>query len=233
VATPEIRSGIVPTDDEYGDMIVTKKLKDADKYDDLDKYIGAQLLLDMGGKPLQARVIKSRSRGPDGEKVGKYHQNPIFDTRAYLVELADVDEYMANVIVENLYSQVDDEGHSHLLMKEITDHRKDRTALDQQNGFTMSRNGNRVTKRTTKGWQHLVEWRDGSTHWISLTDLKDSSPLEVAEYAVANKIDHEPAYAWWIQHVTHPQAPSSNNRKNTEQVLAHDSQVWNPTPTLG
>jgi hypothetical protein len=115
VATPEIRSGITPTDDEYGDMIVTEKLKDADEYNDLDKYIGAQLLLDMGGQPLHARVIK-RSRGPDGEKVGKYHHNPILDTRAYLVELADgtVDEYTANVIAKKLYSQVDDEeGHSH------------------------------------------------------------------------------------------------------------------------
>jgi hypothetical protein len=199
VDTPEVRTGIAPTDDEYGDMIITEKLKDADEYDDLDKYIGAQLLLDAGGEKLQARVIK-RSRGPDGEAIGRYHKNPIFDTRAYLVELADgtVDEYTANVIAENLYSQVDDEGHSHLLMNEITDHRKDGTALDQQNGFTVSRNGNQVPKRTTRGWQLLVEWKDGSSDWISLTDLKDSNPLEVAEYAVANNIDREPAFAWWI-----------------------------------
>jgi hypothetical protein len=131
---PEVSTGIAPTDEEYGDMIVTEKLKDADDYDDLDRYIGAQLMLDVGGEKLQARVIK-RSKGPDGEKMGRYHGNPIFDTRAYLVELADgtVDEYMANVIAENLYSQVDDEGHSHLVMREISDHQKDATALDQQN----------------------------------------------------------------------------------------------------
>jgi hypothetical protein len=202
VAAPEVRTGIAPTDDEYGDMIVSEKMKDADEHDDLDKYIGAQLLLDTGSEQLQARVIK-RSRGPDGEKIGKYHKNPIFDTLAYLVELADgtVDEYTANVIAENLYSQVDDEGHYHLLMKEITDHRKDGTALDLQNGFTRSRNGNRVPKRTTRGWQLLIEWKDGSNDWISLTDLKESNPLEVAEYAVANKIDHEPVFAWWINQV--------------------------------
>jgi hypothetical protein len=183
-------------------MIVTEKIQDADEYENFDKYIGAQLLLDVGGEKIQARVIK-RSKGGDGENIGTYHRNPIFDTRAYLVELADgsVDEYTANIIAENLYSQVDDEGHSHLLMKEISDHRKDNTALDQSTGFTTSRNGNRVPKRTTRGWQHLIEWKDGSNDWISLTDLKESNPLEVAEYAVANNISHEPAFAWWVPQV--------------------------------
>ena len=222
---PEVRTGITPTDEDYGDMIVTDKLQDADEYDDLDKYIGAQLLLDAGGEPLQARVIK-RSRGPDGEVVGRYHANPIFDTRAYLVELADgtVDEYTANVIAENLYSQVDDEGHSHLLMSEISDHRKDGTALDQQNGYTMSRNGNKVPKRTTKGWQLLVEWKDGSSDWISLTDLKDSNPLEVAEYAVANKIDHEPAFKWWMPQVL----------KHRHRIIAKtQNKYWRTTHKFG
>jgi hypothetical protein len=29
--------------------------------------------------------------------------------------------------------------------------------------------------------------------WVSLSDLKDSHPLEVAEYAIANKIVEQPA----------------------------------------
>ena len=45
----------------------------------------------------------------------------------------------------------------------------------------------------------LVEWKDGSTQWLDLKDLKDSNPIEVAEYAVANKISEEPAFAWWVQ----------------------------------
>jgi hypothetical protein len=88
VVAPEVRTGIAPTDDEYGVLIISEKMKDADERDDLDKYIGAQLLLDTGSEPLQARAIK-RSRRPDGERIGKYHKNPIFNTRAYLVELAD------------------------------------------------------------------------------------------------------------------------------------------------
>jgi hypothetical protein len=29
-------------------------------------------------------------------------------------------------------------------------------------------------------------------------DLKESYPLQVAEYAVANKLVHEPAFNWWV-----------------------------------
>jgi hypothetical protein len=33
-----------------------------------------------------------------------------------------------------------------------------------------------------------------------LKDLKESNPIEVAEYAVANRIDQEPAFKWWVPH---------------------------------
>jgi Reverse transcriptase (RNA-dependent DNA polymerase) len=52
--------------------------------------------------------------------------------------------------------------------------------------------------RTTKGWDLCVEWEDGSTSWVPLRDLKESNPIEVAEYAVARGIDREPAFAWWV-----------------------------------
>ena len=64
----EVRQGISPTDSEYGDMIEEERTE-ADDHADLDKYIGAQLLLDVGGDTLTARVIK-RARGPDGTRVG-------------------------------------------------------------------------------------------------------------------------------------------------------------------
>jgi hypothetical protein len=36
-----------------------------------------------------------------------------------------------------------------------------------------------------------------------MTNLKESNPVQVAEYAVANKIADEPAFAWWIGDVLH------------------------------
>ena len=28
--------------------------------------------------------------------------------------------------------------------------------------------------------------------------MKDSNPIEVAEFALANQLDQEPAFAWWV-----------------------------------
>jgi hypothetical protein len=34
--------------------------------------------------------------------------------------------------------------------------------------------------------------------WERLMDLKESNPIEVAEYAIWRGIDNEPAFAWWV-----------------------------------
>ena len=52
-------------------------------------------------------------------------------------------------------------------------------------------------KITTKWWEVLILWKDGSTDWIQLKDKKDSNPVEVAEYAVANHIQDKPEFSWW------------------------------------
>ena len=57
-----------------------------------------------------------------------------------------------------------------------------------------------MPKRTTRVWELLVEWKNGSTSWMKLKDLKESSLIEVAEYAVTNQIVEEPAFKWWVPH---------------------------------
>ena len=49
-----------------------------------------------------------------------------------------------------------------------------------------------------KGWDILVMWKDGTTNWVSLKEMKASHPIKLAEYAVNNKIDAEPLFAWWV-----------------------------------
>ena len=125
--------------------------------------------LDVGGEQLEGRVIR-RATEPDGTKKGMAHRNPHFDTRAYLVEFKDgsVAEYTANIIAENIYSQVDQEGRSFSILQEITDHKVDpKVALNESNGFYLSANGNKVNKKTTQGWKLLVEWKDGFSEWVS------------------------------------------------------------------
>jgi hypothetical protein len=55
--------------------------------------------------------------------------------------------------------------------------------------------------RNTYGWKIYCQWKDGSTTWESLKDLKESHPLEMAEYAITQGIDHEPAFNCWVPQV--------------------------------
>ena len=45
---------------------------------------------------------------------------------------------------------------------------------------------------TTKGCDLHVQFKDGSTEWVPLKDLKVSNPVDVAEYTVAHKLDQKP-----------------------------------------
>jgi hypothetical protein len=165
-----------------------------------DQYISAQVMLPRGDTFDKATVLR-RKRDSDGNPIGRTHTNPILDTRVFEVQFSDghCSEYATNVIAENLYATVDDDGFETLLFHEIVDHRVDRAeSLDSNDAWITSFNGNKSRRRTTKGWQLCVEWRDGSTSWIPLKDLKASNPLQVAEYAVAHNIANEPAFVWWI-----------------------------------
>ncbi len=133
-----------------------------------------------------------RAKGTSGKPIGRAHSNPLFDTREYVVEFTDgsTENYFANVIAECMFAQVDSEVNQYQLLNEITDHRSDNSAIQIADGFTTSRNGNRVPKSTTRGWFLLVSWKDGSSDWLPLKDLKDAYPVQIAEYAAANRIAH-------------------------------------------
>ena len=91
-------------------------------------------------------------------------------------ELGTEETYTANLIAESLYSQIDDEGRRLQSMQEIVDHLKDDSALQVGDAYYSTKTGPKP-KRTTKGWRLLVEWKDGSSSWIPLKDLKDAYPV--------------------------------------------------------
>ena len=45
----------------------------------------------------------------------------------------------------------------------------------------------------------MAEWKDGSSSWIPLKDLKASNPVELAEYTAGKRLDVEPAFKWWVR----------------------------------
>ena len=105
------------------------------------------------------------------------HQNPLFNTRAYLVEFKDgsVAEYTANIISENIYSQVDQEGRSFSILQEITDHKVDsKVDLNESNGFYLSANGDRIPS-TTPGAEPPRDAKDSGSARSHSTHLETSS----------------------------------------------------------
>ena len=177
-------------------------IEEADKYD-VDTYnrlVGAQIELNRGGETVKGRV-KDRARDQFGRPVGTYDGNPLLDTAGYVVEYYDgsTEVLAANIIAEAIFSQVDEEGRDFLLLDEIVDHeRDDNEALTNSNCWEVKKNGNKIRIPTTKGWRFRVRWKNGTSCWLPLKDLKESYPLEIIQYATGHQLLEEPAFAWWV-----------------------------------
>ena len=132
--------------------------------------------------------------------MGYYHKNPILNTLVYDVKFPDgeLKEYSANVISENLLSQVDDEGFYLTVFDSILEYTKDDREIEKKDLCFKTRSGTKHMKNTTCGWKFLVLWKDGSETWVPLKDTKESHPIEIAEFAKSRRIDKEPAFDWWI-----------------------------------
>lgn len=202
---------------------------DLDDYDEetLDSLLSAEVLLPKGDFQFIAKVVK-RKRDDDGNPVGRAHSNPILDTRVYEVEFPDgsIKDYAANVLAEALYAQVDETGNRFLLLKDIIDHEKDSTALSQNEAEVINLNGSRnpAIKFTTKGWKFCCQWTDGSTSWEPLRNLKESNPIELAEYAEARNLLNEPAFVWWAKDVL---------RRRRRIIQKVKSRYWQRTHKFG
>ena len=132
-----------------------------------------------------ARVTK-RLKDANGLPMGTSNENPILDTRVYKVEYVDGHKasLTANAIAQNMFAQVDDERNRHVLFDAIIDHRHTALALKQADTFIVTSSGNRQRRETTKVWYMLILWKDGSTTWVPLKDMKETYSVQVSEYAV-------------------------------------------------
>ena len=99
-----------------------------------------------------------------------------------------------------MYAQCDIEGNQYRLMDHIFDNRKDNNMVCIYNQ-DVTVNGKGYRKKATRGWQLCIEWKDKSTRWERLCDMKESYPVKVAEYTEAAGISDEPTLPWWTTHV--------------------------------
>ena len=71
-------------------------------------------------------------------------------------------------------------------------------ALGELDAWVYGPNGKKHCKMTTKGCDILIHWKDGSETWTILKDVKESFPVELAEYAVKAGVHELPQFAWWV-----------------------------------
>jgi hypothetical protein len=149
---------------------------------------------------MKSATVKGRSLNEKGELIGTYNSNPILNTLVYDVEFPDgeIKEYSANIIAENMFSQVDDSGTYSTNLDAIISHNKDDSAVHIKDKYMISKTGRKHLRKTTDGYSFQVLWKDGTKQWMSLKKLKESNPVDVAEYAISVGIDEEPAFAWWL-----------------------------------
>ena len=146
--------------------------------------------------------VVARSRDANGNVMGRSHTNAILYLRMYQVEFTggESTELIANFIAESMYNQCDLKGNEYSILDVLVDYHRDNKDIslpDQQTTVW----GRPITYKTNTGWQVFCQWKDGFTTWEKLSKLKESHPMQTVEFAVAQEIDHKPAFNWWIRHV--------------------------------
>jgi hypothetical protein len=145
-----------------------------------DNYLSAELMLPKGGVMVKGRVTACK-RDRDGNLFGHANDNPILDKRSFIVNGDDGDQtkLTANMIAESLYLQCDPNGNQYVLLEEIVSHQCLLAAMKLSDQNIVRANGKTYLKHSTVGRQLCCQWKDGSTSWENLADLKESHPIEM------------------------------------------------------
>ena len=99
--------------------------------------------------------VKGGKLIPDGRTAGVYHEDPRLNSMIYDVEFPDgqIKEYSANMIAENILTQIDSKVMSTTLMELIADFEKDDSSVSKQDEYLVTPRGQR---RMRKNYQGLV-----------------------------------------------------------------------------
>ena len=167
------------------------QMPEADDFADYAAYINAEVLLPQNGEHMRAARVVGLAKDTEGMEKGSYNPNPVLDTRVYEVMFPDgaIEQYCANLIAENLVGQVDEDGHMYRILESIDDHRVDGSQATIQGS------------NTTRGHEIQCTMKDGTVTWIPLKDMKESYPIEMAEFAVSMDLVESPAFKWWVPYV--------------------------------
>ena len=124
-----------------------------------DTYLNMEIALPRNGEGLEFTKVTKRLRDVNGIPISTANNNPILDTCLYEIEYLDSYKasLTANTIAENIFVQIDNEDHCHVLQDNIANHRVDGSKLKDYEVFICSCNGGKCRKETTKGWEILLQ----------------------------------------------------------------------------
>ena len=118
-----------------------------------------------------------------------------------------------------MYYNVDKNGHMTRLLDFIQ--RKNDSTVESSDGYTKDKCGRKSRKITTKGWDILIKWRDDSSTWEAMKDMKESYTVQVAEFNVEARLDHDAAFAWWVPYVLKQRTAVISKIKTKYWVRTH------------
>ena len=73
-----------------------------------------------------------------------------------------------------MYAQCDPDGNQYFMFDSIVDFRRITTALCYDDHKVLKADGRSFMRRNNAGWQLCIQWKDGSTSWDKLSNLKES-----------------------------------------------------------
>ena len=102
----------------------------------------------------------------------------------YTVQFEDteVTELTGNAIAESMYAQCESDRNQYVLLNDIIDFRKTNPALSIKDQKIVVE-GRASLRCYNVGRQVCCKWKDGQISWENLSNMKESHPVETAEYA--------------------------------------------------
>jgi len=160
-----------------------------------DELLLAEPVLQQDGVYARAKII-GRKRDANGNLIGSYNPNPLLNTRIYLTSFPNghVAKFSANLISESIYNNISEDGTDELFFNAIIGHEQTPISTEQQ-----VNESDTSIHFTTKGWKICIAWKDGTSSWHPLSEVKSSYPLEPSQYAHENNLHYLPAFNWWVK----------------------------------
>ena len=113
---------------------------------------------------MQRGKVLRKAVNSQGETVGKHDANLLISTLSYDIKFDDgeIQQVGANIIAQNLYSQIDGFRNAYTIIEGILDHDNDSSEIKKDNSATTTLSSAKRRLKSTHGWKLKVLWTDRS-----------------------------------------------------------------------